>query len=160
MYMSPTRAPLRVLKNIEFLRCRIAFFMARSQRLLSSGAPALRRNNVSGSQRLSRYLIASPRAEFGSTSFSSELTSQPHMEIVHGRLALCLMQAQACWADISGMTRHIIVVVDHFECFDHVTTFFRKPIVKFHEVATAVRQTVCQNRVEFLGRFRASPSHI
>ena len=30
-----------------------------------------RRNNVSGSQRLSRYLIASPSAEFGSTSFSS-----------------------------------------------------------------------------------------
>ena len=39
--------------NSVFLRRRIAFFNAGSQRLLSSGAPASRRNNVSHSQSLS-----------------------------------------------------------------------------------------------------------
>jgi hypothetical protein len=42
------------LKNRAFLRCRIDFFKARSQMLLSNGAPATRRNSVSFSQCLRR----------------------------------------------------------------------------------------------------------
>jgi len=53
MNKSPTRAPLRVLKNSEFFRSRIAFFRARSTMLESNGAPACRRKSVSFSQRVS-----------------------------------------------------------------------------------------------------------
>ncbi len=40
--------------NRLFLRCKMAFFKARSQILLSRGAPALRKNKVSGSQCFNR----------------------------------------------------------------------------------------------------------
>ena len=48
------RSIARSCRTDEFLRCRMAFFRARSTRLLSSGAPGLRRNSVSFSQCLSR----------------------------------------------------------------------------------------------------------
>ena len=54
MYVSPTRVPLTERSKREFLRWSIDFFRARSQSLLSSGAPGLRKNRVSLSQCLSR----------------------------------------------------------------------------------------------------------
>ena len=42
-----------------------------------------------------------------------------------------------------------------------MATFFGEPIVKFHEVATAVSQTVCQDRVESFGQIpRKSVTHL
>ena len=58
----------RFCKTRRFCDARSHFFNARSQMLLSSGAPATRKNSVSRSQCFSRYEIAPPSDEFGSTS--------------------------------------------------------------------------------------------
>ncbi len=46
----------------------------------------------------------------------------------------------------------ILSNIDHLEGLDGVSTFFGKPIMNLHKVSTAMRQTVCQDRVEFLGK--------
>src|SRR5436190_647067 len=55
----------------------MAFFSARSTRLLSMGTPATRKKRVSFSQCLSRYEIAWPRPESGSTFVSSNWAFDP-----------------------------------------------------------------------------------
>ena len=83
------------------------------------------------------------------------------MEIIHGRRAVCLVPGEACVSTHAFVTRHLVVVTDHPERFDHMPAFFGKSIVKFHEVAAAMRRTVRQNRVEFPGQIpRQSVTHL
>ena len=62
--------------------------------LLSSGAPACRRNSVNGRQCRSRYVIALPSPEFGSVFFSANCASSQRVQLVHHRPAVLLMKPQ------------------------------------------------------------------
>ena len=60
--------PLVVLNRRAFARCKIVLLSSRSQVLLSSEAPGVRRNKVSLSHSLSMYEIAVTSDELASTA--------------------------------------------------------------------------------------------
>jgi hypothetical protein len=60
--------------------------------LLSTGAPASRRNAVNPFQWRRKYVIALPRPELGLDEMLCELRFQPFVQRLHHRLAVVLVE--------------------------------------------------------------------
>ena len=58
------------------------------------------------------------------------------MQIVHRRLTMALVISQPFLGRHSLVPRKLIVVIDHLQGLDHVSTLVWKAIVQFHKFAS------------------------
>ena len=126
----------------------MAFFNARSQILLSSGAPGLRKKQ--------REFLPVPddisdrraQAGVGFHEFLIQLTMEPTVQFLHHRTAVGLMKLQPLLSRQPVLLRLRVVALDHFRGFQHVAVLVGKTFVHLNELSPPVRQAVGHNSLE------------
>ena len=129
----------------------MAILSARSQILLSRGAPAWRRNRVKGSQCLEHVAEGLAQSGVRFHPFLLQLLAHPLLEFVHDFLTVLLVEPKPGFGRERCFLGLRLVLVNLAQTFQHVLAFLREVLGDVDKLPSAMAQTVGEDALELLG---------